>query len=183
MTHVCVGKLTIIGPVNGLSPGRCQAIVWANGGILLNSKLRNKLQWNLKRNSYIAIHENAFVIVVCEMVASFLGLNVLTFIICRRMSSLMMISYYGNVCHITWPLWERLPLEWVQCWFMSYRRGIFSIIAVTDLLYQQNFKIIKVMIGHFGTFDLNSLTAAPVCVCKVQAIGLLHKLNLVCLCH
>ena len=32
---VCVNKLTIIGPNNGLSPGQCQAIIWTNAGILL----------------------------------------------------------------------------------------------------------------------------------------------------
>ena len=34
-THICVGKLTIIGSDNGLSPGRRQAIIWNNDGILL----------------------------------------------------------------------------------------------------------------------------------------------------
>ena len=34
-THICVGKLTIIGSDNGLSPGRHQAIIWTNAGILL----------------------------------------------------------------------------------------------------------------------------------------------------
>ena len=34
MTHICVSKLTIIGSDNGLSPGRCQAIIWTNDGIL-----------------------------------------------------------------------------------------------------------------------------------------------------
>ena len=35
VTHICVGNLTIIGPDNGLSPGRRQAIIWTNAGILL----------------------------------------------------------------------------------------------------------------------------------------------------
>ena len=35
VTHICVNKLTIIGPDNGLSPGRRQAIIWTNAGILL----------------------------------------------------------------------------------------------------------------------------------------------------
>ena len=34
VTHKCVSKLTIIGSDNGLSPGRCQAIIWTNAGIL-----------------------------------------------------------------------------------------------------------------------------------------------------
>ena len=32
--HTCVGKLTIIGSDNGLSPGRRQAIIWTDAGIL-----------------------------------------------------------------------------------------------------------------------------------------------------
>ena len=35
VTHICVGKLTIIGSDNGLSPVRRQAIIWTNDGILL----------------------------------------------------------------------------------------------------------------------------------------------------
>ena len=33
--HIYVGNLTIIGSDNGLSPGRRQAIIWTNAGILL----------------------------------------------------------------------------------------------------------------------------------------------------
>ena len=35
VTHICVNKLTIIASDNGLSPGRRQAIIWTNVGILL----------------------------------------------------------------------------------------------------------------------------------------------------
>ena len=35
VTHICVGKLTIIGSDNGLSPGRRQAIIWNIDGIWL----------------------------------------------------------------------------------------------------------------------------------------------------
>ena len=35
VTHICVHNLTITGPDNGLSPGRHQAIIWTNAGILL----------------------------------------------------------------------------------------------------------------------------------------------------
>ena len=38
-THICVGKLTIIGSDNGLSPGRRQAIIWTIAGILLIGSL------------------------------------------------------------------------------------------------------------------------------------------------
>ena len=32
--NICIGNLAIIGSDNGLSPGRCQAIIWINAGIL-----------------------------------------------------------------------------------------------------------------------------------------------------
>ena len=35
VTYICVSKLTIIVSDNGLSPGRRQAIIWNNDGILL----------------------------------------------------------------------------------------------------------------------------------------------------
>ena len=35
VTHMCVSELTVIGSDNGLSPGRRQAIIWTNAGILL----------------------------------------------------------------------------------------------------------------------------------------------------
>ena len=37
--YMCVVKLTIIGSDNGLSPGRCQATIWSNAGILLIGRL------------------------------------------------------------------------------------------------------------------------------------------------
>ena len=39
MTHICVSRLTIIGSDNGLPPGRRQAIIWTNAGILLIGSL------------------------------------------------------------------------------------------------------------------------------------------------
>ena len=39
VTHICVSKLTTIGSDNGLSPGRRQAIIWTNAGILLIRRL------------------------------------------------------------------------------------------------------------------------------------------------
>ena len=39
MTHICVSDLTIIGSDNGLSPGRRQAIIRTNAGILLKRPL------------------------------------------------------------------------------------------------------------------------------------------------
>ena len=35
MMHICVIKITTMGSDDGLSPGRRQAIIWTNAGILL----------------------------------------------------------------------------------------------------------------------------------------------------
>ena len=43
VTHLCVGKLIIIGSDNGLSPGRRQAIIWTNAGIWSMRPLRINL--------------------------------------------------------------------------------------------------------------------------------------------
>ena len=49
VTHICVGKLTIIGSDNGLSPGWCQAIIGTNAGILLIGPLRTNFSEILNR--------------------------------------------------------------------------------------------------------------------------------------
>ena len=58
--HICVGKHTIIGPDNGLSPSQCQAIIWTNAGILLVGPLGTNFSDILIGNSYIFIQENPF---------------------------------------------------------------------------------------------------------------------------
>ena len=39
VTHICVNEIIIIGSDNGSSPGRRQAIIWTNAGILLTGPL------------------------------------------------------------------------------------------------------------------------------------------------
>ena len=68
--YICIGKITIIGSDNGLSPGWHQAIYLNQCWNTVNSNLRNKLQWNLKQNSHIFIEENACENVVCQLAAN-----------------------------------------------------------------------------------------------------------------
>ena len=77
--HICVGNLIIIGSDNGLSPGRRQAIIWTNAGILLIGPLGTNFSEILIGISNIFIQENAFENVVCELASICLGLNVLTY--------------------------------------------------------------------------------------------------------
>ena len=78
VTHVCVSKLTIICSDNGLSPGRCQAIIWTNAGILLIGPLRTNFSKML-----IEIHTFSFKKMHLKMSSGkwrpfCLGLDVLT---------------------------------------------------------------------------------------------------------
>ena len=47
MTHIFVSNIAIIASDNGLSPGRRQAIIWTNAGILLIGPLGTNLSENL----------------------------------------------------------------------------------------------------------------------------------------
>ena len=69
MTHICAGKLSIIGSDNDLSPGRRQAIIWTNAGMLLIGPLGTNFSEILIEILTFFIQENAFESVVCEMVA------------------------------------------------------------------------------------------------------------------
>ena len=61
-------NLAIIVSDNGLSPCRCQAIIWTNAGLLLIGPSGTNFSKNI--NSYIFIQENAFVNFVCKIAAT-----------------------------------------------------------------------------------------------------------------
>ena len=67
VTPICVSKLTVIGSDNCLSPGRRQAIIWTNAGILLIGSLGTNFNDFFNRNSYIFTQENQFENVVWKM--------------------------------------------------------------------------------------------------------------------
>ena len=68
VTHICVGYLAIMGSDNGLSPGRRQAIIWTNAGILLIGPLGTNFS-EIYQNSYVIIQENVFENIVWKMAA------------------------------------------------------------------------------------------------------------------
>ena len=66
VTHICVSKLSIIGRDNGLSPGRRQAIIWTNDGILLIGPLGTNFSEILIEIQIFSLKENTFENVLCE---------------------------------------------------------------------------------------------------------------------
>ena len=67
VTHICIVKLTIIDSDKGLSPGRHQAIIWSNAGILLIGPLGTNLIEILIGIQTFSFRKMHFDDVVCEM--------------------------------------------------------------------------------------------------------------------
>ena len=86
VTHVCVSKVTIIDSDNGLSPGRCQAIIWTNAGILLIGPLGINLSEILIEILTLSFQKMRFKASSAKWRPFCLGLNVLT----RSISWLLM---------------------------------------------------------------------------------------------
>ena len=76
--HICVGNLTIIGSDNGLSPGRRQAIIWTNAGILLIGPLETNFSEILIEILTFPFKQMCLKVSSAEWRPFCLGLNVLT---------------------------------------------------------------------------------------------------------
>ena len=72
VTHICVSKLTIISSENCLSPGRRQAIIWTNAGILLMGPLGTNFSEILVGIETFFVQKNALESVNC-VIASILS--------------------------------------------------------------------------------------------------------------
>ena len=89
VTHICVGKITIIGSDNGLSPERRQAMIWTNAGILLIGPLRTNFS-----EIFIGIQTFSFKKMHLKMSSAklrpfCLGLNVLTHLPLETMAAIL----------------------------------------------------------------------------------------------
>ena len=78
VTHICVGKLAIIGSDNGLPSGRRQAIIWTNAGILLIRPLGTNFSEILIATETFSFKKMHLKISSTKWRPFCLGLNVLT---------------------------------------------------------------------------------------------------------
>ena len=78
VTHICVGKLTIIGSDNGLAPRRRQAIIWTNAGILLIEPLATNFSEILIGIQIFSFAKKRLKMSSAKWRPFCLGLNVLT---------------------------------------------------------------------------------------------------------
>ena len=77
VTHICVGKLIIIGSDNGLSPDRHQAIIWTNTGLLSIGPLRTYFSEILIGIQTFSFKKMRLKVSSAKWRPSCLGLNVL----------------------------------------------------------------------------------------------------------
>ena len=77
MTHICVSKLSILGSDNGLTPGRRQAIIWTNAGIVLIGPLGTNFSEILNEINTCSFKKMHLKMSSGKWRPFFLGLNVL----------------------------------------------------------------------------------------------------------
>ena len=82
VTHICDSRLTIIGSDNGLPPGRRQAIIWTNAGILLIGPLGTNFSEILIEISVFSFKKMRLKVSSAKRRPFCLGLNVLK--VCLR---------------------------------------------------------------------------------------------------
>ena len=77
VTHICVGKVTIIGSDNGLSPDWRQAIIWTNAGLLSIEPLRTYFSENWIKIQPFSLKKMHMKMASAKWRPSCLGLNVI----------------------------------------------------------------------------------------------------------
>ena len=115
VTHICVVKLTIIGSDNGLAPGRCQAIIWTNDGMLSIGPLGTNFSEILIGIQTFSFKKMEFKMSSSKWLPFCLGLNVLNMTWLTNSMELFVWQWFdltltwlgselvGNVSHdMTW---------------------------------------------------------------------------------
>ena len=102
LTHICVGKLIIIGSDNGLLPDQCQAIITTNAGLLLIGPLWTYFSENLIKTQQFSLKKMHMQISSVKWRPSCLGLNVLRSVN-REINPVLHMSlggmHYGRSTH------------------------------------------------------------------------------------
>ena len=102
VTHICVGKQTIIGSDNGLSPGRRQAIIWTNAAILLIGTLETNFREILIEIQIFSYKTMGLKVSSAKWRPCCLGLNELN----RVHSSFTLYCMLFAICWSQWEIWE-----------------------------------------------------------------------------
>ena len=133
VTHICVGKPTIIGSDNGLSPERRQAIIWTNAGILLIGPLGTNFSEILIEIQTFSLKKIRLKRSSAKCCSFRLGLNVLTCWtmgthVCVRDPDQYLINSWNNCISFMLAYTHWLSLWLVACylnprWLIDGRNG------------------------------------------------------------
>ena len=109
VTHICVSKLTIIGSDNGLSPDRCQAIIWTSAGLLLIGPLGKNFSEILIKILTFSLKKMRLKVSSAQRRPFCLGLNVLNFCVISSSCSIIIFRTYCTLeCnHHIWLLFVK----------------------------------------------------------------------------
>ena len=99
VTHICVGILSSIGSDDGLSPGRRQAIIWTNAGILLIEPLGTNFSEIVSRIQAFSFKKMHLKMSSAKWRPFYLGLNVL-------------IRLWLTAAPMLWFFYFREPFYW-----------------------------------------------------------------------
>ena len=153
VTHICVGKLIIIGSDNDLSPDRRQAIIWANAALLLSiGSLRTYFSENLIKMQQFSLTKIHVKMSSAKWRPSCFGLNVLRCCLCPILwgwfwrTSLCTIQATKNVFTIFGGLLKiRVNFKLLHRWHMdicmSFFCGLHTIMLEID--FKQNESIME----------------------------------------
>ena len=125
MTHICVSRLTITGSDNGLSPGRRQAIIWTNAGILLIGPLGTNFSENLIEILTFSLTKMRVKVSSAKWRPFCLGLNVLS----------VVMGAYRCCVKLTFLARIRLPNHWQQSSRQSCGHRCCQEICENDILF------------------------------------------------
>ena len=124
VTHICVGKLAIIGSNNGLSPGRRQAIIWTNAAILLIGPLGTNFSEILNELQTFSLKKILLKMSSAKCCPFRLGLNVLrTFWLWHTQEQLLVNTY-----RILSSLFYRIGINKMHCYLYKRWEIIFFIL-------------------------------------------------------
>ena len=125
--HICINKLIIIGSDNGLSPGRRQAIIWTNAGILLIGTLGTNFSEILSEIHIFSFMKMHFKVLSAKWLAFCLGLNVLILILPRQFHWDMTVAIDQGVCwclevcvHHSWGPFYSHGLTLIPAWISNH---------------------------------------------------------------
>ena len=116
VTHIYVGKLTIIASDNGLSPGRRQTIIWTNAGILLIgllgtsfSEISNEIQTFSFKKMHLKMSS-------AKWRPFCVGLNVLKAFrwvqVCKIVAQVVLKRHESSPWHDDVIKWKHFPRYW-----------------------------------------------------------------------